>query len=182
MNKEELWFVLLKLSNEEKIHLLRKYKSISYIRNNINKIEELYKLNKEVKEIEVEELIEYMEEKGIGYITIFSEEYPKSLLSTYNPPYALFYIGNLDLLKNKMIAVIGARNCTQYGIEVTKVIAKELTENNVTIVSGMAIGIDSVAQKVAVENSGNTIAVLGCGVDYIYPKTNKLLYEKLKEG
>ena len=95
-----------------------------------------------------------MEEKGIGYITIFSEEYPKSLLSTYNPPYALFYIGNLDLLKNKMIAVIGARNCTQYGIEVTKVIAKELTENNVTIVSGMAIGIDSVAQKVAVENSG----------------------------
>ncbi|NLL30558.1 MAG: DNA-protecting protein DprA [Clostridiales bacterium] len=181
MNKEELWFVLLKLSNEEKIHLLRKYKSISYIRNNINKIEELYKLNKEVKEIEVEELIEYMEEKGIGYITIFSEEYPKSLLSTYNPPYALFYIGNLDLLKNKMIAVIGARNCTQYGIEVTKVIAKELTENNVTIVSGMAIGIDSVAQKVAVENSGNTIAVLGCGVDYIYPKTNKLLYEKIKK-
>ncbi|ASW42932.1 DNA-processing protein DprA [Clostridium isatidis] len=181
MNKDELWFILLNLSNKEKISLIKKYKSINYIRNNINKISELYKLNLELKESQIEELIEYMEEKGIDYITIFSEEYPETLLSAYDPPYALFYIGNLDLLKSRMIAVIGARNCSQYGMEAAKLIAKELSDNNVTIVSGMAIGIDSIAQKCAVENSGKTIAVLGCGVDYIYPKSNKLLYENIKK-
>lgn len=181
MNKDELWFILLNLSNKEKISLIKKYKSINYIRNNINKISELYKLNLELKESQIEELIEYMEEKGIDYITIFSEEYPETLLSAYDPPYALFYIGNLDLLKSRIIAVIGARNCSQYGMEAAKLIAKELSDNNVTIVSGMAIGIDSIAQKCAVENSGKTIAVLGCGVDYIYPKSNKLLYENIKK-
>jgi len=181
MNKDELWFILLNLSNKEKIYLINKYKSINYIRNNINKISELYKLNIKANEIEIEELIKYMKEKGIGYITIFSEEYPESLLSAYDPPYALFYIGNLDLLKTKMIAVVGARNCSQYGIEVSKLIAKELSENNVTLVSGMALGIDSVAQSSAIDNFGKTIAVLGCGVDYIYPKSNKILYEKIKK-
>ncbi|WP_322413616.1 DNA-processing protein DprA, partial [Clostridium perfringens] len=79
--------------------------------------------------------------------------------------------------------MIGARKCTQYGVEVAKIIGKELSENNITVVSGLASGIDSVAQRSAIEFRGKTIGVLGCGIDIVYPKSNKFLYEKvIKEG
>ena len=99
------------------------------------------------------------------------------------PPYVLFYKGNLELLMGSLAAVIGARKCTQYGIEIAKIMGRELSENNITVVSGLAVGIDSVAQKVALEYSGKTIGILGCGIDIVYPKCNKFLYEKvIREG
>jgi DNA processing protein len=183
MDKDELWFILLELSNEKKLKLLIKYKSIRYIKNNKDNIIELSNITKDFNEEEIVEFDEYMKKNGIKYITVSSEEYPKTLISAYNPPFALFYIGNLDLLKNKLIAVIGARNCTQYGVEAAKIIGKELSSNDVTVVSGMALGIDSVAQNSAIDGNGRTIAVLGCGVDVIYPKANRSLYNKIvKDG
>ena len=91
----------------------------------------------------------------------------------------IFYKGNLDLLSGNLIAVIGARKYSSYGAQVTKIIAKELSKNNFTVVSGLAAGIDSIAQRNAIDYSGNTIAVLGCGIDIIYPKSNKILYEDI---
>ena len=84
-------------------------------------------------------------------------------------------------MKDKTGGIVGSRNCTNYGREVTKRIAKELCLNNITIVSGVASGIDSVAHKVAVEEGGRTIGVLGCGIDVIYPKINKNLYKEIEK-
>lgn len=83
------------------------------------------------------------------------------------------------MLKGELIAVIGARKYSGYGAQVTKVISKELSENNFTVVSGLAVGIDSIAQRNAIDYPGKTIGVLGCGIDIIYPKSNKLLYEDI---
>lgn len=83
------------------------------------------------------------------------------------------------MLKGDLIAVIGARKCSSYGAEVAKIIGKEISENNFTVVSGLAIGIDSIAQKSAINYIGRTIGVLGCGIDVIYPKNNKILYEDI---
>ncbi|MGL5087589.1 MAG: DNA-processing protein DprA, partial [Clostridium sp.] len=109
-----------------------------------------------------------------------TSEYPKSLLDLEIPPYILYYKGDKSLLKDKTGGIVGSRNCTSYGSEVTKRITKELCINNITIVSGVASGIDSVAHKVAVLEGGRTIGVLGCGIDVVYPKINSMLYKEIE--
>ncbi|MBD7914079.1 DNA-protecting protein DprA [Clostridium sp. Sa3CUN1] len=180
MNYDELWFILLKLSNEKKVNLIKKYKKEEDIRKNKDKIKELRDIN--LTELTDEKIIEfnkYTNNNGIGYITINSKEYPDILNHLHEPPYVLFYKGNLDLLKGSLGGIIGARKCTNYGAEIAKIIGKELSENNITVVSGLAAGIDSIAQKSAINYRGKTIGVLGCGIDVIYPKNNKFLYEEI---
>ena len=115
-------------------------------------------------------------------IKITDKEYPKRLLDIKNPPKKLYVEGNIELLNNKSIAIVGARKCTEYGIKYTKKFAKEMADYNVTIVSGLADGIDSVAHEVAKDCKGNTIAVLGCGLNNVYPKENKDLFESILEN
>lgn len=184
MKNDELWFILTNISNDKKLSLLNNYKNESIIRNHKDGIKELQKIKgKEVSEEKINDFKNYINSNGIGYITIKSKEYPEMLRHIEEPPYVLFYKGNLELLKERSGAVIGARKCTQYGIEVAKIISRELSENNITVVSGLAAGIDSIAHKIALEYSGKTIGILGCGIDVIYPKNNKYLYEKvIKEG
>lgn len=98
-----------------------------------------------------------------------------------NPPYFLFYIGNIDIINNKSIGVVGARKCSNYGLTVTKLLTKELITNNITLISGGARGIDSIAHKTALENDGYNICVLGCGIDRTYPSENKMLFSKIAE-
>ena len=181
MNKDEIWFILLNISNENKIRLLTQYKNESNIRKNKSSIDILnsIKLN-EVSEEKINEFENYIKNKGIGYITINSKEYPKDLHRyELNKPYVIFYKGNLDLLKNNLVAVIGSRKCTSYGAQVAKIIGSEVSKYKYTVVSGLALGIDSIAQKSALESEGKTIGVLGCGVDVIYPRSNKYLYEEI---
>ena len=181
MNKDELWFILINISNENKINLLNKYKNESNIRKNKNNIDILnsIKIN-EITEEKINEFENYIKNNGIGYITINSIEYPSDL-HHYKlcKPYVIFYKGNLNLLKNKSVSIIGSRKCTSYGAEVAKIIGNEVSKYGYTVVSGLAMGIDSIAQRSALKNEGKTIGVLGCGVDVIYPKSNKSLYEEI---
>ena len=92
----------------------------------------------------------------------------------------LFYYGDLNLVNTKCIGVIGMRQPSDYGIEVTKTIVSKLVLENYTIVSGMALGIDAMAHQSAMNVLGKTIAVLGSGIDNCYPLKNKTIYEIMK--
>ncbi|MEG1286576.1 MAG: DNA-processing protein DprA [Clostridium sp.] len=182
-----LWFTLLEISNESKMRLLKIYENEEVIHNNIDNILEQRVLKgrriNNLKKITLNDIREfklYLEKEGIGYITYTSIDYPKSLINLEEPPYILFYKGDKSLLDDKSGGIVGARNCTNYGREVTKRITKELCANSITIVSGVASGIDSVAHRVAIEEGGRTIGVLGCGVDVVYPKINKNLYKDIE--
>jgi DNA processing protein len=108
-----------------------------------------------------------------------SDEYPKILYQIEKPPKRLFAKGNVQLLNSPCVAVIGSRNCSEYGINAAKRIAYELAQNDVTVVSGLAIGIDATAHKAAVDANGKTIAVLGSGIDNIFPTENIGLAEDI---
>lgn len=182
-----LWYVLSKISNKSKLVLLSKYKNEENIYNNIEDLiknslirEKSLNKMKSITKDEVQIFHKYLKKNQIEYITINSKDYPKELLSIEEPPYVLFYKGDLSLLNTRKIAIVGSRNCTNYGIEITRRITEELIKNSLTIVSGGANGIDSIAHKVAV-SSGKTIAILGCGIDVIYPKNNTRLYKDIEK-
>ena len=114
------------------------------------------------------------------YTTIISDDYPAALKEINCPPFVLFYYGDLNLVNTKCIGVIGMRQPSDYGIEVTKTIVSKLVLENYTIVSGMALGIDAMAHQSAMNVLGKTIAVLGSGIDNCYPLKNKTIYEIMK--
>lgn len=109
---------------------------------------------------------------NIEYKTIICDDYPKSLQNIFMPPVVLFYQGNYSLIDSKRIAVIGARNYTDYGFKACDHFVSQLVEAGLTIVSGLARGIDSIAHRKTIEYGGKTIAVLGSGLLKIYPKEN----------
>ncbi|MBQ2938572.1 MAG: DNA-processing protein DprA [Clostridia bacterium] len=112
-------------------------------------------------------------------INIKSLEYPENLRKIKKPPKQLYLKGNIELLKTPGIAIIGSRKCTEYGEKTAKQFSKELSIEGLTIISGMAEGIDSFAHIGSIEVKGNTIAVLPCGFNNIYPKQNIKLYEEI---
>lgn len=118
------------------------------------------------------EFFEVLEKRGIKCLTIISQKYPKKLLNLKNPPYVLYYVGNVDLLNKKSIAVVGTRSPSTYGKLITEKFSKELAQNGVCIVSGLATGVDKIAHEGALEVEGSTIAVLGGGFDHIFPAVN----------
>ena len=115
------------------------------------------------------------------YVTLLDKEYPSCLKLTYRPPFVIYYYGNLDLLKTNTIGVIGSRDNSGYGKENCTKIVSELSKE-LTIVSGLARGIDSIAHQAAINASGKTIAVLGSGIDNCYPKENLSIYNNIKEN
>lgn len=122
-----------------------------------------------------------MIDRKVKIIKIADKIYPESLKNIPDPPKVLYCLGNLEVLR-KNIAVVGTRQITKYGQFVTAKLVKELVENNITIVSGMALGVDGVAHRTALENGGKTVAVLGAGVDVIYPREHKDLYNSILES
>lgn len=111
-----------------------------------------------------------------------SEDYPQRLLELKNPPSELYVRGNVELLKNKCIATVGARQCTKYGETQAKRFSNYLSKMGYTIVSGLAIGIDTISHINSMENDGKTIAVMASGFDHIYPQENRVLVEKILEN
>ena len=119
----------------------------------------------------------------IKIIKIEDTNYPEHLLKIKNPPKQLYVLGDETLLNKQSIAIIGSRDCTQYGYEQAERFAKELARENICIVSGMAIGIDSAAHIGAKSELGKTIAVLGSGFNHIFPEENEeLFHEIIEEG
>ena len=112
-------------------------------------------------------------------ITIEDNKYPEQLKKIKNPPKQLYLKGNIELLNVPGIAIIGSRECTKYGEKMAKKFAKELSMYGLTIISGMAKGIDSFAHIGSIENAGNTIAVLPSGLNNIYPKENNKLCDEI---
>lgn len=126
--------------------------------------------------------IDQFNRDNIIMITINDPRYPKLLLEISSPPLCLYCKGNIQLLNTLSIAVVGTRRPTDYGIVTTKQFVKELVQNDVTIVSGLAAGIDSIAHRTALENQGKTIAVLAGGLYHIYPASNQFLARKMTEN
>ncbi|MCX7654356.1 MAG: DNA-processing protein DprA [Fervidobacterium sp.] len=160
-------------------------------KKNLSEIEEFLSYGKSISTSrslpsEFKELVSKIEErlskKDIYLITYWDEEYPEVLRNISDPPVFLFVKGKVDYLAYNLFAVVGTRKMSSYGKQVTEQFVKELTKYFV-IVSGMAYGIDSVAHTTALNSAGRTIAVLGCGVDVVYPKSNELLYKEIiKKG
>ncbi len=111
-----------------------------------------------------------------------SDLYPQNLKSIYNPPILLYVRGNFFPLDNFSIAIVGTRKASSYGKAVAETLAQQLAKRNITVVSGLAKGIDSYAHLGALKENGRTIAVLGCGVDICYPASNKELMERIVEN
>ncbi len=130
----------------------------------------------------LERTIQDYEKQGIKTITIYNENYPTILKEIPSPPLCLYCKGNVQLLNTEAIAIVGTRKPTDYGIVTTKQYAKEFCGNDITIISGMAIGVDTIAHKTALEENGNTIAVLAGGFNHIYPLSNMQLFNKLTEN
>lgn len=105
--------------------------------------------------------------------------YPEKLRNIYAPPKTLYLLGNEELLKRKSIAIIGCRNCTRYGAENAYEFGHKLATSNICVISGLARGIDSYAHRGAIKANGKTIAVLGSGLDVIYPPENAKLYKEI---
>lgn len=130
--------------------------------------------------INPDELLHNIEKEKIKIITREESAYPKLLAEIYEPPPLLYYRGELQP-DDFSIAIVGTRKFSAYGQQVAENITTELTKNKITIVSGLALGIDSLAHNTCLENQGRTIAVLGTGIDQnsIYPSSNRYLAEKI---
>ncbi len=118
---------------------------------------------------QAEEEIKFIEKYKIKPLFVTDTAYPKRLLNCYDSPTLLFYKGDADLNAAKMVAIVGTRSHTDYAKQVTEKLVKELTEQNITVVSGLAFGVDGIAHKAAVKNGLSTIGVLAHGLDQIYP-------------
>lgn len=129
-------------------------------------------------------IINFTKRKYKEIITINYKEntYPKELLKLKSPPLNLYVEGNFELLNKEIIAIVGSRNCSEYGWKQAKKFSTALSQNGICIISGLAIGIDSISHISAMNNVGRTIAVLGAGFNNIYPKENKELFNKILEN
>lgn len=135
-----------------------------------------------IKEFNLERLRGQLERWHIGVIGFDDEIYPPQLKEIFNPPVVLFYRGNVELLKRQeMIAMVGARQCSVYGRNVANVLASKLGVAGVVIISGGAKGIDSYSHEGVLVAKGATIAVMGCGLEQSYPRSNGLLFRRIIE-
>jgi DNA processing protein len=122
-----------------------------------------------------------MRENGAELIALPDPRYPARLREIFDPPVALFVRGRTELLDSLMLGVVGTRRPTPYGVAVAERLSEDLARAGLTIASGMARGIDTTAHRGALAASGNTLAVLGCGVDLVYPTENRKLAAEIAE-
>ncbi|MCD6574433.1 DNA-processing protein DprA [Candidatus Aerophobetes bacterium] len=140
-------------------------------------------IRKKIPEINLKEDFKLIQELNIKLITFEDSFYPPNLKTIFDPPFLIYLRGELKREDEKAVALVGTRRATNYGKIVAKRLARELARAGLTVVSGMARGIDTYAHEGALEEGGRTIAVLGCGVDIVYPPENRSLMEEIiKQG
>lgn len=147
----------------ESLLLPAQYKTFLWEREHKNPVEE----------------IACLQQRGIEYYSIFDQGYPKKLLQIADKPNGLFVRGTLPKEGQFTVAVVGTRKHSYYGEKQTKQFCRIIAERGIPIVSGMAKGIDGIAQRTALEYGGKTYAILGCGVDICYPRENEGLFEQI---
>ena len=136
-------------------------------------------MDRQKKSGNLEEEYHSLGEKQIGLVLQEEEGFPRKLLEIPDPPYGLFYKGKLPEQKQPSVAVIGARECSEYGRFVAEELGRYLGSQGIQVISGMARGIDGISQQAALSAGGTSYGVLGCGVDICYPAQNRRLYEEL---
>lgn len=133
--------------------------------------------------VELKEEIRKMEKEKVELISIYDEDYPENLKQIYDKPISVYIKGNKKILNEFSLAIIGCRENSLYGKEVATAVAKGLAKQDIVTVSGLARGIDSISHKETLKAGGRTIAVIGSGLDIIYPYENTNLAEEIiKKG
>lgn len=188
--KEWIWLSLLGIGDKKLEKLLEKYEKVENIwnakENELIYIEGIGQnlANKMVKEEYKEKAKrcqDTLEKEKIHAITLQDVNYPDKLKNIYGKPILLYVKGNQEILNDFSLAIVGCRECSQYGKNMAMQIAQALSDNKINVVSGMARGIDAYAHQGAIKGKEKTIAVLGNGVDVIYPKENEKLYNEILE-
>lgn len=195
-----IWFSLIKcLGPKRKLKLLELYNSPEIIynleREDLLKVQGIgEQIANNIISSKEERLIDYhinyMIKNNIDIINVCGKNYPQNLKQIYDPPVCLYIKGNKEILNNKNIGIVGCRECSDYGKKAAKYFAYNLSKENINIVSGLARGVDSYAHigclSTYYENKtvcGKTIAVVGNGLDMVYPKENiELANEILRSG
>ncbi|MBI5698908.1 DNA-protecting protein DprA [Candidatus Saganbacteria bacterium] len=132
--------------------------------------------------IDLEEQPDLIRKNNVKVITIEEENYPANLKNIYAPPPVLYIKGSLFKADEKALAIVGTRRASSYGLEIAKRLAFELAGLGITIVSGLASGVDTAAHKGALEAKGRTLAIFGCGVDMIFPAENRELAKEIESS
>ncbi|MBU3110771.1 DNA-processing protein DprA [Clostridium lacusfryxellense] len=190
MNDYDIWFSLVKLSPKNKLKLIKDFhyteqiwyygvhnKKTEYFNNNLINV-----LTSAWNENEIANVQKHLDDNNIKSICYYEDNYPKKLKNYDDAPYVLFYKGNiLPLNEGYNISIVGSRKYSNYGKDVTKIICSDLCANNFNIISGMAKGIDTFAHVSCLDNGGYTCAVLGSGLDIVYPKENIKIFNKIIE-
>lgn len=131
----------------------------------------------------MEAQIEAMDDQGVHIVTWEDDDYPANLLEAHDSPYLLYVVGNLHQEDTQAVAVVGSRDCSPRCVEIAETLSKQLAEQGVAVVSGLAQGIDTAAHRGALAaDGGRTLAVLGCGLRAIHPRENSRLAEEISEN
>lgn len=120
----------------------------------------------------------FCEHRGVELLSIFSDSYPESLRNIADPPLVLYVLGKLPSYTYG-VAIVGSRNCSAYGEKAARKFGGFFAKSGIPIISGGALGIDTAAHESCLEAGGQTIAVLGCGIDVIYPSQNRGLFQRI---
>ncbi len=131
---------------------------------------------------ELEKELNALDKINANVITFLDESYPSQLKNIYFPPIFLYYKGNIELIGTSSVAIVGTREPTTYGRITAELVATELANRKVTSVSGLARGIDTIVHSSSLKANGKTIAVIGSGLDVIYPPENKKLFDAISES
>lgn len=189
MDKNKYWIWLSKIEGitpREKLNLINKYGIENLC--NIDKVQAFEVLrSKEKIEIlfnpknkdNLEKYLEYNYKNNINMITITDKRYPNILKNIYDAPIVLYAKGNIEALQKPNFAMVGARSASEYGKKIAKTFAYMLAKGNINVVSGLATGIDAYSHIGAINAKGTTIAVIGSGLDIVYPRENAKLYNDI---
>lgn len=138
---------------------------------------------RERDKINPDKALEEVQNRDIKFLAFEDEKYPKMLKQISNPPAVLYYKGDIEACNfERTLAVVGSRRASYSAKEAVNKVLSELKDTDICIVSGLAAGIDTAAHLAALENNLKTIGVIASGFDYIYPSSNKYLYQKLENG
>lgn len=140
------------------------------------------RLESQLDEAWINKRLSLMKESGASMVTILDEDYPARLKETSQPPWVLYYRGRLELASRPSVAMVGTRVPTAYGRKVGEMLAAQLSAAGLTVVSGLARGIDSVCHEAAMEGAGGTIAVVATGLDKVYPPENRELERQISRA